>query len=65
MSWRDLRHNRRAMVGGSILLFLCLVALLAPLLVPYSPTDIQFTPNLSPSSQHLLGTTVNGQDILS
>jgi ABC-type dipeptide/oligopeptide/nickel transport system permease subunit len=65
MSWRALLTNRRAAIGGFIFLFFVAVALLAPLLAPYSPTSTAFTPNLPPSSQHLLGTTVNGQDIFS
>jgi peptide/nickel transport system permease protein len=65
MSWHDFLHNRRALIGAIILLFFCAVALLAPLIVPYSPTTVEFTPSLPPSSDHLLGTTINGQDILS
>lgn len=65
MSWREFSHNRRALSGGIILLFFCGMALLAPLIAPFSPTTIEFTPSLPPSSHHLLGTTVNGQDILS
>jgi peptide/nickel transport system permease protein len=65
MRWRDFLSNRRAVIGASMLLVFILVALFAPLLVPYSPTSINFIPNLPPSSHHLLGTTVNGQDILS
>jgi peptide/nickel transport system permease protein len=65
VSWRALITNRRAAIGGLIFVFFVLVALLAPVLVPYSPNDINFTPNLAPSSQHLLGTTINGQDIFS
>lgn len=65
MSWQDLLRNRRALAGVIILLFFCAVALLAPVIVPYSPTTIEFTPNLPPSSSHLFGTTINGQDILS
>ena len=65
MNWRALRHNRRAVAGALIFALFCLVALLAPVVVPYSPTNINFTPLLHPSAKHLLGTTVNGQDILS
>jgi peptide/nickel transport system permease protein len=65
MSWRDFVHNRRAVVGAMILVFFVLVAILAPFIVPYSPTSIQFTPNLPPSMHHFFGTTVNGQDIFS
>jgi peptide/nickel transport system permease protein len=65
MSWHDFLHNRRALSGALILLLFCGVALLAPLIVPYSPTSIEFMPNLPPGGSHLLGTTVNGQDVLS
>jgi peptide/nickel transport system permease protein len=65
MSWRDFLSNRRAVIGAIILLFFCAVALLAPLIVPYSPTSIEFMPNLPPSRSHVLGTTINGQDVLS
>jgi peptide/nickel transport system permease protein len=65
MNWRELRHNRRAMTGASILVVFLLVALLAPLIVPYAPTATRFTPNLPPNGHHWLGTTVNGQDIFS
>lgn len=65
MTWTELRHNHRAVAGAVILLVYVVVALLAPVIVPYSPTSINFTPNLVPSVHHLLGTTVNGQDIFS
>jgi peptide/nickel transport system permease protein len=65
VSWRELRHNHRAVAGAVILLFFIVIALFAPLIVPYSPTSINFTPNLPPSLHHLMGTTVNGQDIFS
>ncbi len=57
--------NRLAMVGLGILVFFCLVALLAPHIAPYSPTDINFTPMLPVSAKHLLGTTSQGNDIFS
>lgn len=65
MSWRELRRNHRAVAGAVILVFFIVIALFAPLIVPYSPTSINFTPNLPPSLHHLMGTTVNGQDIFS
>jgi peptide/nickel transport system permease protein len=65
MNWRELRHNRRALAGAAILVFFIVIAVFAPLIVPYSPTSIRFTPNLPPSLHHLMGTTVNGQDIFS
>jgi peptide/nickel transport system permease protein len=65
MNWREVRHNRRAMIGASILAAFIVMALFAPLIVPYAPTATRFTPNLSPSGHHWLGTTINGNDILS
>jgi peptide/nickel transport system permease protein len=65
VNWKALLHNRRAVAGALIFALFCLLALLAPVIVPYSPTDINFTPLLHPSARHLFGTTVNGQDILS
>ena len=62
---KALLRNRRALVGAGILIFFGLVALLAPLIAPYSPTNINFTPMLGVSAKHLLGTTPQGQDIFS
>jgi peptide/nickel transport system permease protein len=58
-------HNRRAVIGLGILAFFGLIAIFAPLIAPYSPTDINFTPMLGLGSKHLLGTTPQGQDIFS
>ncbi|MGA3218946.1 MAG: ABC transporter permease [Acidimicrobiales bacterium] len=57
--------NRLAMAGLGILVFFGLVAVLAPVIVPYSPTNINFTPMLGISATHLLGTTPQGNDIFS
>jgi peptide/nickel transport system permease protein len=65
MNWREFRHNRRAMIGACILTAFIVMALFAPLIVPYAPTATRFTPNLPSSGQHWLGTTINGNDILS
>jgi peptide/nickel transport system permease protein len=57
--------NRLALAGLAILVFFGVVALLAPVIAPYSPTDINFPPMLGVSSAHLLGTTSQGNDIFS
>jgi peptide/nickel transport system permease protein len=57
--------NRKARVGIVMLGLFVLVALLAPVLAPYSPTDSSFTASQGPSHAHLLGTTGSGQDVLS
>ena len=62
---KALLHNRRALAGAAILVFFGLMAIFAPLIVPYSPTNINFRPMLGLSAKHLLGTTMQGQDIFS
>ena len=65
MLWRSVRRNRKA-TAGVVLLFIFLVLAIFPgELSPYSPTAIAFEPGLGPSSAHWLGTTSQGQDILS
>ena len=59
------RARRFAMAGGGMLAVLVTVALLAPLLAPYSPTARVGTPFSSPSAAHPLGTNDIGQDLLS
>lgn len=64
--WRRLRKNRLSLLGGTILLAIILVALLAPLLAPYDPLKQNFELISRPSSSaHWLGTDQLGRDILS
>ena len=65
MNVRAVLSNPRAIVGASILGFFILIALLAPVISPYSPNNINFAIGLGPSWKHWLGTTAAGQDILS
>jgi peptide/nickel transport system permease protein len=58
-------HNRRAMAGAGILVFFALIAISAPLIVPYDPSNFNFPPMLGPSGHHLLGTTIEGEDLFS
>jgi peptide/nickel transport system permease protein len=62
---RTLWTNRKARVGMCILGFFVLVALVAPLVAPHSPTATTFTPYASPDGTNWLGTTGNGQDVFS
>lgn len=58
--------SRVAVVGLIIVTFWIAVALLAPVLAPYSPTaQDSRAVNQPPSAQHLLGTDHLGRDILS
>ncbi|MHB8629426.1 MAG: ABC transporter permease [Aggregatilineales bacterium] len=60
---RRFLRNRKVILGIVILLFFALLALLAPVLTPGDPLDFSDAPNLPPSSDHLLGTTGQGQDV--
>jgi peptide/nickel transport system permease protein len=67
--WRRLvrrfRKNRSAMLALGFLVFVVLVAVLAPLLAPDSPTSTSVAVNQGPSAAHWLGTDDVGGDILS
>lgn len=58
-------ENPKAKIGAAILLAFMLLAILAPVIAPYSPTATTFGTQLAPSTSHWLGTTRTGQDILS
>ncbi len=65
-----LRRRRRVpailgAVGAGMVLILILVAVFAPLIAPYDPTERVGAPFEPPSSEHLLGTNDIGQDLLS
>ncbi len=62
---RTFLRNKRALVGLSIVVFFALVAVLSPLLDPYNPNNINFIPMAPVSGAHLLGVTLDGQDIFS
>ena len=57
--------SKKARVGIIIVAVYVLVAIFAPLIAPYAPTDGSFEPLAPPSRAHPLGTNVGGQDILS
>jgi peptide/nickel transport system permease protein len=69
---RQLSPRRRRRVGvlpkvGLVLLvFFIVVGLAAPLLAPYNPLSLDLNERLAgPSASHLLGTDLNGRDVLS
>ena len=62
------KKNRLAVYGTVIILFLYLVAILAPLLSPYDPTEQGnrvLERLLEPSTEHLLGTDRFARDVFS
>lgn len=63
---RTLVRNKAAVIGILILLLFVVLALAAPLLTPYDPTDQSLKDAfLHPSGSHPLGTDNLGRDILS
>jgi peptide/nickel transport system permease protein len=64
------QRDRLALVGLIILIFFLLVAIFAPLIAPYGPTEViqkdgLWLANQKPSDQFKLGTTNLGRDIFS
>jgi peptide/nickel transport system permease protein len=57
--------NGKARIGLILLGLFILIALLAPLIAPHSPTANDYTPYEGPSAAHWFGTTGNGQDVFS
>ena len=63
---RRLLRNRAALVGMFLVVAFIFVAVFAPLISPYSPTEGTILHRfLPPSATHLLGTDLQGRDILS
>lgn len=64
--WRRFTANRRAVVGGVLLVALGLSSLLAPLLAWYDPDEQGLTAVLQPPSvRHPMGTDSFGRDVFS
>jgi peptide/nickel transport system permease protein len=66
-SWR--RHlnatNAFGIIGLTIVVALVLIAVFAPVLAPYDPTERVGRPFSAPSAEHPLGTNDIGQDLMS
>ncbi len=64
--WRALRRNQLALAGGVIVVFVAVLALLAPVIAPMDPNRPDVKKILdSPSGRHPLGTDQLGRDVLS
>jgi peptide/nickel transport system permease protein len=64
--WRRFRKNSLAMMGGVIVLGLFFAAVLAPLLSPYDPGQLDIKRVLQePTRAHLFGTDQLGRDVFS
>ncbi len=65
-AWRRFTRHRLGLVGAGIVVAFVLLAILAPLVAPYGPTEMKVTKRLvGPSFEHLFGTDEFGRDILS
>ncbi|TMV77651.1 D,D-dipeptide ABC transporter permease, partial [Thioclava sp. BHET1] len=67
-TWLALKSNRLAMLGLAIILALVLIAALADVIAPFSPTqggDLRTERLLAPNWTHLLGTDDQARDIFS
>lgn len=64
--WRRFRANRAAVVGGAVILFMCVIALLAPWIAPYDPNfPFAGMRGKPPSAEHWMGFDHIGRDLLS
>jgi peptide/nickel transport system permease protein len=64
-AWRRFLRNPGAVIGGWILLFWIVVALIAPMIVPHDPTDTVAMARQPPSAEHWFGTDTLGRDVFS
>ncbi len=65
-AWRRLLRNKLAVAGGSVVIVLCLVAIFADWVAPYSYTKPNFGRlNEGPTREYPLGTDQLGRDMLS
>jgi peptide/nickel transport system permease protein len=63
---RRLLQNRSFVIGGALVLFVVVAAVLAPVLAPYDPMRSNFRDRLAaPSAAHWFGTDHFGRDLLS
>lgn len=65
-TWYVVKSNPLTWVGSFILLLFALLAVLAPVIAPYGPTEVIASDRLqSPNRTHLMGTDHLGMDIFS
>jgi peptide/nickel transport system permease protein len=65
-AWRTFRRNKTALIGLGLIVFVTLVALLAPVIAPYDPIEQSTINRLQgPSMEHWLGRDDYGRDVLS
>jgi oligopeptide/dipeptide ABC transporter ATP-binding protein len=63
--WRAISRNKKALAGVLLLLVFLVLAIFPGQIAPDDPAAQVYSPALSPSWHHLLGTTAQGQDVFS
>ena len=64
--WRRFRKNRLALIGGTIVLLMVLIAVFASVVAPYNPLKQNYAAAMqAPSKSHWFGTDDLGRDVLS
>ena len=59
------KRNEGAVIGLILVVFMLVMAVAGPMLVPHAPNNMSPNRLTAPGSQHLLGTDVFGRDLLS
>ncbi len=62
--YKKISKNRGALIGGYLILFFIIVAVVGPLLTVHDPFEVDYSKILlAPSTTHWLGTDHNGRDV--
>jgi ABC-type dipeptide/oligopeptide/nickel transport system permease subunit len=61
--WKRFRRNKLAMIGLAFIILMGLVAIFAPLIAPFTYTELAGDSRESPSLDHLFGTDRIGRDL--
>ena len=62
--WRRIKKDKLAMIGLCVVIFITLIAILAPVLTPYDyATQDLYNQNQAPSALHYFGTDQFGRDV--
>ena len=62
--WRRIKKDKLAMIGLCVVIFITLIAILAPVLTPYDyATQDLYNQNQLPSAEHYFGTDQFGRDV--
>lgn len=64
LTWQRLKKNYNLLIGGTIFLFLVLIAVIGPFITSYDPYEMSITERLlAPTGLHIFGTDEFGRDL--